>query len=131
MKADAALYRIKQVRCDMTRFEGYRQLWERERIAEIVDVRQTSNALSPPLRMIERLFHEGKLRQPDNPLSLYCLNNCRPKERNGKLTVEKSGDYNKIDFVDSLAFAFSYFCEPMDAKLNPPPGQNWVSVWQP
>lgn len=128
LKADAATFRIKQIRADMTRFEGSRQLIEQQRISEIIDVRQSSTALSPPLRMIERLFQEGKIVQNDNPLSLYCFNNCRPKERNGKLMVDKSGDYNKIDYVDSLAFAFSYFCEPMETKNTLPPGQKWAFV---
>ncbi len=128
LKRDAAHFNIRSIRFDPTRTEGFRQLIEQqpEFRGKLIEVPQTVYHMSPAFSMIERIVSAGQFKTPDNPITNYCVSNCKPvRDKHDRLDVVKSGHYNKIDFVDALACSLTAWLEH---KVDPkalPPGNVW------
>ena len=130
IKADSALFRIQEVRFDPYGMEESRQVLEADGYT-CVQVSQTITMMSPGFSRIESLVREQKLRHPDNPILNWNVQNCRPKiNKDDRLMVEKISDIQRIDGVDAMAIALTYWLEQKEPDPTVlPEGQQWAAIW--
>lgn len=129
LKQDVTKYKLQQIRYDKTRLEMYRQMILKDLpYTDVVAVSTSVPTMSVAFKFLERLLTEGKIVMQDNPISRWCFSNCVPKTDNhDNLKIEKSGSYNKIDFIDSLAIGLTYFIDD-NKSVNAPVGNSWAMV---
>jgi phage terminase large subunit-like protein len=130
IKHDAECWRIEQIRYDPYAMEETRQILEFQMGFNMCEVAQTPNSMSPAFNQVQTLVTEGKLKHPDNPILNWCLGNCRPKlDKNDRLMIVKSSDIQRIDGVDALAIALTYWLDDKNKAPAPPTGQQWAVQW--
>jgi phage terminase large subunit-like protein len=124
LKNDRAKFNFHEVRFDPTKLALVSQLFQAQGF-QCVDVKTNANTMSPAFQKFETLIRERKIRHDDNAISNWCLGNCKPKKE-PTLMVVKSGELNKIDFVDSVAIGLTKWLSGSTSVPVLPQGQSWA-----
>lgn len=128
IKDISTTFNVVDIRYDKTRLEGMRQNLLRAGYDRMTAVTQQGQTMQAAFGMMQRLIEERKYKTPDNAVSNWCMNNARPKRnKQGHLLIEKSGDYNKIDYIDAAAMSLTYWIDDKKPDLTVcPEGQRWI-----
>lgn len=82
----------------------------------VIEVPQTVNHLSEPMKELDALIRAGRIHHVGNPCHAWMVGNCTAKEdHKGNVFPRKERAEKKIDFVIALLIALSV------ALRNPPP----------
>lgn len=123
LKEDQNKFGFKTVRFDKTKMALVDQQLQREGF-NCVSVSTGVTTMAAAFEKLERLIRGREIRHDNNPISNWCLANCMPKKTQDKVMVVKSGDRNKIDFVDATAIALTHWLDNQEVIL--PEGQKWA-----
>ena len=89
--------------------------------ADIVNVRQGYGTLSAPMKRLEALVLDGKLRC-NHPIMDWCAANCAVQsDHQGNIKPSKAKSTERIDGIAALVTAMAV----QAAAETPPPEQDW------
>lgn len=104
---DSKRFDIQELLYDPYAFEESRQLLEADGI-ECIEVTQNSKYLSPATALLERLCLSKQIRHNNNDVLNWNLQNCVPTEdKQGRITITKASDTQRIDGIDALINALT------------------------
>ena len=117
--ADAKNFRIQEIGYDPTGLEESRQILEADGFA-MVAVPQRAKYLGGAANYFERSVLNQTIKQPNNPVLSWCLENCATKETPDGIFVYKgSGETQRIDGVIAALIGLSrWLARDTDTEPN-------------
>lgn len=104
---DSKKYKINEVMFDPWNATQLAQNLSKSRI-EMTEFRMTTANLSEPMKQLEALIREGKIRHRGNPVTSWCLSNVVAKlDHNDNVFPRKTHEKFKIDIAVALIMALA------------------------
>lgn len=122
---DRAKFGFNTVRFDKTKMALVDQLLQQNGF-NCVAVSQQVPTMAPAFEKFETLIRARQIRHNNNPVANWCLGNCKPKKVNDSTMIVKSGDRNKIDYVDATCIGLTHWLDTKNTTPVLPPGQKWA-----